>query len=48
MEKSEKNKAKDKLRTKGKQWRRIPQTGDKRETGSGMTFWGKYIPKRGR
>lgn len=45
MEKTEKNKAKDREKTTGKVWVRIPQTPEKRTTGSGMTFQGKYVPK---
>ena len=46
MEKSEKNKLKDYKRTKGKVWVRTPVTFDKRATGSGVTFQGKYVPKQ--
>lgn len=46
MEKSEKNKLKDYKRTKGKVWVRTPVTFDKRTTGSGVTFQGKYVPKQ--
>lgn len=46
MEKSEKNKLKDYKRVKGKTWVRTPMTFDKRTTGSGVTFQGKYVPKR--
>ena len=48
MVKSEKNKLKDKNRVRGKKWMHVPQTANDRTTGSGMTFWGEYIPKRGR
>ena len=46
MEKSDKNKLKDYKRTKGKVWVRTPVTFDKRTTGSGVTFQGKYVPKK--
>ena len=46
MEKSDKNKLKDYKRTKGKAWVRTPVTFDKRTTGSGVTFQGKYVPKQ--
>lgn len=46
MEKSEKSKAKDYKRTKGMVWVRTPTTFDKRTTGSGVTFQGKYVPKQ--
>lgn len=46
MEKSEKNKLKDYKRTEGKVWVRTPVTFDKRTTGSGVTFRGKYVPKQ--
>lgn len=46
MEKSEKNKLKDYKRVKGKTWVRTPMTFDKRTTGSGVTFQGKYVPKQ--
>lgn len=46
MEKSEKNKAKDRARTPGKQWVNIPATLSRRTTGSGVTFTGKYVPKK--
>ena len=38
MEKSEKNKAKDRARTSGKVWKRIPATFNNRTTASGVTF----------
>ena len=47
MEKSEKNKLKDYKRTKGKVWVRTPVTFDKRTTGSGVTFQGRYVLKTG-
>ena len=46
MEKSENSKRKDalrKLRRHGKVFVRVPVTFDKRVTGSGVTFGGKYI-----
>lgn len=46
MEKSEKNKAKDRARTAGKVWKRIPATFSNRTTASGVTFQGKYVPKQ--
>ena len=46
MEKSKENKLKDYKRTKGKVWVRTPVTFDKRTTGSGVTFQGKYISKQ--
>ena len=46
MEKSDKNKLKDYKRTKGKIWVSIPSTYDKRMTGSGVTFQGKYVDKQ--
>ena len=47
MEKSDKNKLKDYKRTKGKVWVRTPVTFDKRTTGSGVTFQGRYVLKTG-
>ena len=47
MEKSDKNKLKDYKRTKGKVWTEIPVTFDKRTTGSGVTFQGRYVLKTG-
>lgn len=46
MEKSDKNRLKDYKRTKGKVWVSIPSTYDKRMTGSGVTFRGKYVDKQ--
>lgn len=46
MEKSEKNKLKDYKQTKGKVWVITPVAFDKRTTGSGVTFQGKYVPKQ--
>ena len=45
MEKSEKNKAKDCVRTAGKEWVDIPTTFERRKTSSGVTFEGKYVSK---
>lgn len=45
MEKTEKNKAKDYFRTKGKVWVHVPQMAKDRKTASGVTFWGKYVDK---
>lgn len=47
MEKSEKNKAKDRERTSGKVWKQIPATFNNRTTASGVTFRGRYVPKTG-
>ena len=47
MEKSEKNKLKDYKRTKGKKWECVPVPFEKRTTGSGLTFQGRYVPKTG-
>ena len=47
MEKSEKNKAKDRARTAGKVWKRIPVTFNNRTTASGVTFQGRYVLKTG-
>ena len=47
MEKSEKNKAKDRARTAGKVWKRIPATFSNRTTASGVTFQGRYVLKTG-
>lgn len=46
MEKSEKNKYKDYLRTKNKKWIHIPQMAKDRTCASGVTFWGKYVPRK--
>lgn len=46
MEKSEKNKAKDRARTAGKIWKHTPATFNNRTTASGVTFWGKYVDKK--
>lgn len=46
MEKSEKNKLKDYKRLKGKTWKRIPSTLDRRRTGSGIEFEGRYVSKK--
>lgn len=46
MEKSDKNKAKDRARTAGKAWKQIPATFKNRTTASGVTFQGKYVPKQ--
>lgn len=46
MEKSEKNKLKDYKRLKGKTWERIPSTLDRRTTGSGVEFEGRYVHKK--
>lgn len=46
MEKSEKNKAKDRARTAGMVWEHIPATFNRRKTGSGLTFEGRYVPKK--
>ena len=46
MEKSEKNKAKDRDRTEGNEWVHIPATFSRRTTGSDVTFTGKYVPKK--
>lgn len=46
MQKSETSKQKDRLRElrrRGKVFVRVPQTLDKRNTGSGVTFGGKYV-----
>ena len=47
MKKSEKNKLKDYKRTKGKKWEYVPVPFEKRTTGSGLTFQGRYVPKTG-
>lgn len=47
MEKSEKNKLKDYKRTKGKKWEYVPVPFEKRTTGSGLTFQGRYVLKTG-
>lgn len=46
MEKTEKNKAKDRARTAGKLWKRTPETFKNRTTASGVTFWGEYVPNK--
>ena len=46
MEKTEKNKAKDRARTGGKIWKRTPATFNNRTTASGVTFWGEYVYKK--
>lgn len=46
MEKSEKNKAKDRAKTDGMVWENIPATFNRRKTGSGLTFEGRYVPKK--
>lgn len=46
MEKSEKNKAKDRARTAGMVWEHIPATFNRRKTGSGLTFEGRYVYKK--
>ncbi len=46
MEKSKKNKYKDYLRTKNKKWIHIPQMAKDRTCASGVTFWGKYVPRK--
>lgn len=46
MEKSEKNKAKDRAKTDGMVWEHIPATFNRRKTGSGLTFEGRYVPKK--
>lgn len=51
MEKSENSKRKDalrKLRRRGKVFVRVPATFDKRTTGSGVTFGGKYVKQNNR
>lgn len=45
MEKTEKNKGKDRERTKGRVWKDIPATFDRRTTSSGVVFGGQYVPK---
>lgn len=45
MEKTEKNKAKDRARIGNRIWERVPVTLDKRKTASGVTFWGRYVEK---
>ena len=45
MEKTEKNKAKDRSRIGNRIWERVPVTLDKRKTASGVTFWGRYVEK---
>ena len=45
MEKSEKNKAKDRAKTDGMVWEHIPATFDRRKTASGVTFEGRYVKK---
>ena len=45
MEKTEKNKAKDRARIGNGIWERVPLTLDKRKTASGATFWGRYVEK---
>lgn len=47
MEKSQENKLKDYKRKKGKKWVRTHEGFEKRTTGSGVTFGGKYVPKTG-
>ena len=46
MEKSEKNKAKDRARIGNREWKHIPATYDRRRTASGVTFEGGYVPKK--
>lgn len=46
MEKSEKNKAKDRARIGNREWEHIPATYDRRRTASGVTFEGRYVPKK--
>lgn len=46
MEKTEKNKAKDKKRTEGKVWIAEHTPYSKRTCGSGLTFGGKYVNER--
>lgn len=46
MKKSKKNELKDYKRTKGKTWEDVPATFAERTTGSGVTFWGKYVVKK--
>lgn len=46
MKKSEKNKAKGRKRTDGMVWEHIPTTFSRRKTGSGVTFEGRYVPKK--
>lgn len=43
MEKSEKNKAKDRERTAGYVWEDMPVKKEERTTGSGVTFSGRYV-----
>ncbi len=43
MEKTEKNKEKDRLRNKGKIWIDEHTPYSKRQCGSGLTFGGRYI-----
>ena len=45
MNKTIKSKEKDYLRTRNKQWVELHTPIEKRTTGSGMQFWGKYIKK---
>lgn len=45
MEKSEKNKAKDRARIGNRVWEHIPATFKRRKTGSGVTFEGRYVKK---
>ena len=45
MEKTERSKEKDRLRTEGKIWVDEHTPYEKRTTGSGMTFSGKYKKK---
>ena len=47
MEKTEKNKLKDYKRTKCKKWEYVPVPFEKRTTGSGLTFQGRYVLKTG-
>ena len=47
MEKSKKNKLKDYKRTKDKIWVDKPTSINKRTSGSGVVFRGKYVEKRG-
>ncbi len=47
MEKSQENKLKDYKRKKGKKWVGTHVGFEKRTTGSGVTFGGKYVPKTG-
>jgi hypothetical protein len=46
MEKTRRNKLKDKRRTEESKWINIPTTINRRTTGSGVTFSGCYVLKK--